>query len=202
MFSSRYNPDDFQDRGRSRAPKHDEPPIDFEQKHLDYIDRQRDDSRNKRQDRHFRDDVPHGEDDGWYSAQDQEDRANGFYLGRGEFFHEDLEREEERRRWEAQMRRTVDEEAEEERKRRDQRVVLNQLMADTKQGREKHQELQMKRKLAKLSRSEAIKQRSQSIKEQQREADEKPDVEEALEKPEEDLAESQQRLRLKRPKLS
>jgi hypothetical protein len=59
----------------------------------------------------------------------------------------------------------------------------------------------MKRKLAKLSRSEAIRQRAASIKEQQA-TDQAPAEEGLGEEDKEDLAEQQQKLRLKRPKLS
>lgn len=175
--------------------------IDFEQKHLDYIDRQRGYGSNEPTDefgRRRRSPPRDRERD-----RSHNDRDEGFYLGSGEFYHEDIAREEQRRKWEADMRRTADEEAEEARKRAEQRIVLNQLMADTREGREKHKELQMKRKLAKLSRSEAIKQRASSIKESEEASLATLEGAEAEEEPgDEETPEKSQRLRLKRPKLS
>eukprot|EP01122_Echinamoeba_exundans_P003200 TRINITY_DN13331_c0_g1_i1.p1 TRINITY_DN13331_c0_g1~~TRINITY_DN13331_c0_g1_i1.p1 ORF type:complete len:293 (-),score=67.01 TRINITY_DN13331_c0_g1_i1:144-1022(-) len=193
---AQYDPDNLPGRkpsGHRFRDERDDIPIDFEQKHLDYVDRQRErgsgSSRGRsREDRYYRDDDDRRDDD-----------TEDFYLGSGQFYHEDIEREEERRKWEEHMRRSAAEEADEARKRFEQRSVLNQLMADTKEGREKHQELQMKRKLAKLSRSEAIRQRAASIKEEQQQG---PEQLETAEEEKDDVAEQQQKLRLKRPKLS
>lgn len=132
------------------------------------------------------------------------DAEDGFYWGHGQFYHEDIERENERRRWEEETRRTAEEEAEEARKRVEQRTTLHQLMAETREGREKHRDLQLKRKLAKMSRSEQIKQRAALIKEKQHPGEEigPNSADQASDQASASAADESNRLRLKRPKLS
>lgn len=72
------------------------------------------------------------------------------------FYHPDLEMEEKRRKWEESIKRSAEEERI-ERERKEERIRLyNQMREETKLGREKQRQLQLKRKMSKISRKEMI----------------------------------------------
>jgi len=79
------------------------------------------------------------------------------------FFHEDIQREEERIKWEKE----VEEEDREREKRREERILLNQIISETQKGREKALQLQEQRKRKIELRKMQVKQRAEAQKEKQ-----------------------------------
>ncbi len=63
-----------------------------------------------------------------------------------QFYHEDVQREEQRLRWEEEARRLKEEEVREYEKRREDRIALNEVIQETRAGRERAQMLQEEKK--------------------------------------------------------
>lgn len=122
----------------------------------------------------------------------------------GQFFHADIQREIERQRWEDETKRAIDEDYAEREKRMEKRRILEQLNEETRLGRDKHKQLELKRKIAKITRQEQIKQKIQSRKDKVvAAASSTPDSggAEEEEEEEEDIKEAK-KLKLKKPKLN
>jgi hypothetical protein len=83
----------------------------------------------------------------------------------------------------------------------EKRRILDQLNEETKVGRDKHKQLEMKRKIAKLARQEQIKQKIQSRKE--KEATVHSESVDGADDDDEDDPEMKEakKLKLKKPKL-
>lgn len=74
-----------------------------------------------------------------------------------QFYHEDIQREKRRKAWEEEALRQIEADEKEQQRREEQRKILNQLIEETKEGRERHKQLQLKRKRTLEERKQQIK---------------------------------------------
>jgi len=84
-----------------------------------------------------------------------------------QFFHEDVQREAHRIKWEQEALQVMEQESREREKRREDRVMLNQIISETQKGREKALQLQEQRKRVLEARKLQVKKRAEAQKEKQ-----------------------------------
>jgi len=115
---------------------------------------------------------------------------------RKEFYHPDMEREEERMRWEAMARATLEEEEKDAQIRHEKRILLNQIIEETKEGRDKVSSLQEQRQKKVELRKQQIKKQAELQKKRKLEQTTTP---EQTEPAEATPVENKKKLQLKKP---
>uniref|UniRef100_A0A6B2LMR4 Uncharacterized protein n=1 Tax=Arcella intermedia TaxID=1963864 RepID=A0A6B2LMR4_9EUKA len=76
------------------------------------------------------------------------------------FFHEDIERENQRLRWEKETKEAIEQEEKMKEKKREERIALNLIIVESQKGREKLLQAQESKKKQAQARKEMIKQRA------------------------------------------